>query len=56
MYMYKISNYKKKCMGSSKDTFFTFRIWNAESKTEFANNSANSPKNGKPYFHISLYS
>ena len=39
--------FKKKKLGLTKDPIFTFRIKYAESKTEFANNSLNSPKIGK---------
>ena len=38
---------RRKKLGSTEDLNFTSRIKNAECKTEFANNSLNSPKIGK---------
>ena len=42
-----IESFEEKKLGSTKDNIFTFRVFDAESKTEFANNSLNSPKTGK---------
>ena len=46
MYLYRIMIFRRKKIGVSKNTFFTCHIpyWNAESKTEFTNNSLNLPK------------
>ena len=41
-----IESFVKTKLGSTKDNIFTFRVFDAESKTEFANNSLNSPKKG----------
>ena len=48
LYLYRIKIFKKKKkLGSTKDQIFTFHVFDAESKTEFANNSLNWPKMGK---------
>jgi len=47
LYLYRVKIFKKKELGSTKDHIFTFRVFDVESKTEFADNSLKSPKIGK---------
>ena len=47
LYLYRIKIFMSKKLGSTKDYIFTFRVFDAESKTKFANNSLKWPKIGK---------
>ena len=54
LYLHKIMIFKKIKLESNKDHIFTFCAFDAESKTELANNSLYLPKTGK-LFWVSIW-